>query len=110
MDSVRLGHRGFALTPLAVDEHVDVPSNRASLVEYPARNRRMLALEPAQDVADRCAVTGDFAPPAREFGEWCAQEQDRHAMILDVSIEMRAGFEDGAPSHLGPGKLAVGAS
>ena len=52
VDPVVRADRGLLPAVLAVDEHVDVPPQGAALVEDPAAQLRLVALERDQQLAD----------------------------------------------------------
>ena len=80
--STSSGSTGVAsLTPFAVVEDVDVLADAAVLVEDPARDRRVDALERAQRVADRRAVHLDLGRAAGEIAKGRAQPHDGHAEV-----------------------------
>ena len=73
------------LDPLAVDEHVDVPSENAALVQDPATRGRVLPLERAQQLSDRGALDRVLGTIAGESLQWPAKAHLRHGAMLPAA-------------------------
>jgi hypothetical protein len=83
MDLVGWRDRRRLLAVLLVHEDVDVLADRAVLVEDPAPDVGVLALELLQDLGDRGTFELELALSARKLRERRPEPHDRHASILD---------------------------
>ena len=80
---VLFGHCRALLSVFLVHEDVDVLSDRPALVEDPALDVRVLALEGLQHLADGRPVELELPLPSGELRQRSPKPHDRHASILD---------------------------
>src|SRR5919112_79930 len=78
VDAVLLSARPPPASPFAADKDVDVPADRAALVEDPAAHRRLRLLELAQQLADGRARDPMVRAAAGEGTQRATQGDEGH--------------------------------